>query len=77
MEIDGTYELDINPKTVCRLCLSQPADLLNIYSSTIVDGYILSIPQILQYTVDIAVSDFCCTHKNKVAGPPGNLGAQS
>lgn len=58
MEVDGVYELDINPKKVCRLCLSQPATLTNIYSQTIVDGYILSIPQILQFTVDISVNEF-------------------
>lgn len=56
MEVDeGTYELDINPKKVCRLCLSQSPNLLNIYSNTIVDGYIITIPQMLTYTVDISV----------------------
>lgn len=56
MEIEGEYELDIDPKSVCRLCLSQPTELLNIYSNTIVDGYILSLPQILLYTVDVMVN---------------------
>lgn len=57
--IDGNYELDINPKKVCRLCLSQPqTNLQNIFSSSIVDGYIISIPDMLEFTVDITVSVF-------------------
>lgn len=55
MELEGEYELDIDPNSVCRLCLSQPAELLNIYSNTIVDGSIMSLPQILLYTVDVMV----------------------
>ena len=53
--IDGNYELDINPKKVCRLCLSQPPNLLNIFSNSIVDGYIISVPDMLAFTVDITV----------------------
>lgn len=53
--IDGNYELDINPKKVCRLCLSQPSNLLNIFSNSIVDGYIISVPDMLAFTVDITV----------------------
>lgn len=53
---DTSYELDINPNDVCRLCLAQPVELFNIYSNSIVDGYIISVPEMLQYTVDIAVS---------------------
>lgn len=54
--VDTNYELDINPNEVCRLCLAQPAELFNIYSNSIVDGYIISVPDMLKYTVDIAVS---------------------
>lgn len=54
---DTGYELDINPKTVCRLCLSQTNKLQNIFSNSIVDGYILSMPDILSYAIDINVSD--------------------
>lgn len=56
--IDANYELDINPKEVCRLCLSQPTKLLDIFSNSIVDGYIISVPDMLEYTVDIKVSLF-------------------
>lgn len=58
MEIDlveSNYELDINPKKVCRLCLSQSPNLQNIFSNSIVDGYIISVPEMLVYTVDITV----------------------
>ncbi|XP_055326680.1 zinc finger protein 25-like [Sitodiplosis mosellana] len=54
--IDGNYELDINPKKVCRLCLSQPPNLLNVFSNSIVDGYIISVPDMLAFTVDITVT---------------------
>lgn len=57
--IEGNYELDINPKKVCRLCLSQPSNLQNIFSNSIVDGYIISVPDMLSFTVDITVSEFC------------------
>lgn len=56
-EIDVNYELDINPNEVCRLCLSQTSNLLNIYSNSIVDGYIISYPDMLTFTVDITVSN--------------------
>lgn len=55
MESAESYELDINPKKVCRLCLSQPSTLVNIYSTSIVDGYIISVPDMLAFTVDITV----------------------
>lgn len=58
MDVDPNYELDINPKKVCRLCLSQPQHLQNIFSSSIVDGYIISVPDMLAFTVDITVSIF-------------------
>lgn len=54
--IDGSYELDINPKKVCRLCLSQPVNLQNIFSNSIVDGCIISVPDMLAFTVDITVN---------------------
>lgn len=55
--IDGGYELDIDPQKLCRLCLSQPQALQNIFTSSAVDGgYILSIPDMLSYAVDINVS---------------------
>lgn len=56
MEVVDNYEFDINPKKVCRLCLSQSIPLVNIYSNSIVDGYIISVPDMLAFTVDIAVN---------------------
>lgn len=56
--IDGNYELDINPKKVCRLCLSQPPTLQNIFSKSVVDGYIIPVPDMLSFTVDITVGLF-------------------
>lgn len=53
--VESNYELDINPKKVCRLCLSQSSNLQNIFSNSIVDGYIISVPEMLVYTVDITV----------------------
>lgn len=54
--VEANYELDINPKKVCRLCLSQSPNLQNIFSNSIVDGYIISVPEMLVYTVDITVN---------------------
>lgn len=57
MEInDAIYELDIDPKKVCRICLSPSGTLLNIFSNSIVDGYVVSLPDIVQYTLEISVS---------------------
>lgn len=49
------YELDINPKHVCRLCL-EAVHLQNVFSNSIVDGYITSLPDIVQFTLDMTVS---------------------
>lgn len=57
METNETvYELDIDPATVCRICLSQSGPLLNLFSNSIVDGYVVRLPQVLSYTLDITVS---------------------
>lgn len=53
------YELDINPKQVCRLCLD-PTNLQSVFSNSIVDGYIISMPEILRYAIDITVRSFVC-----------------
>lgn len=50
------YELDIDPATVCRICLSQSGSLQNLFSHSIVDGYVVRLPEVLSYTLDIAVS---------------------
>lgn len=48
--------LDIDADTVCRMCLSQPSQLQNLFSSTIVDGYIIRIPEMVKFCLDIIVS---------------------
>lgn len=53
---DENYDLDIDPKKVCRICLSQSDGLQNLFFNSIVDGYILSIPEIVEYAIDIDVS---------------------
>lgn len=53
---DENYALDIDPKKVCRICLSQSDNLQNLFFNSIVDGYILSIPEIVEYAIDIFVS---------------------
>lgn len=58
------YELDIDPKTVCRICLGQPTVLSNVFSQSIVDGYLVAVPDIITYTLDINVSA-SLTHLDK------------
>lgn len=48
--------LDIDAENVCRICLSQPQNLQNIFTNTIVDGYIIPIPEMVKYCLDIKVS---------------------
>lgn len=40
-------ELDIDPQTVCRICLSASDKLLNLFISTVVDGYIMAVPEMV------------------------------
>lgn len=49
------YELD--PKTLCRICLAQNGILTNIFSQLIVDRYLVALPEIISYTLDISVSN--------------------
>lgn len=51
--IELKLELDITK--ICRICLLQSKKFLNIYSNCIVDGYILSIPDMLKSCLDLEV----------------------
>lgn len=53
--MSSIYELDIDPKTVCRLCLEQPASE-NVFLKSHVEGQFVSITDIIKYTLDIHVS---------------------
>lgn len=44
-----------DPKNVCRFCLSK-SQLGNLYSSSIVDGDIIAIPDMILHCLDITVS---------------------
>lgn len=56
MSAENIDLLDIDVNTVCRICLSQPSQLQNLFSSTIVDGYIIAIPEMVKFCLDIMVS---------------------
>lgn len=52
------YDLDMDVENMCRICLSQTDTserLFNIFSSAIVDGFLVSIPDVLQFSVDLKV----------------------
>lgn len=53
--VDGNHMLTINPENSCRLCLLQSLDLQSILESLFVDGYIVSIVDMLAYTLGITV----------------------
>lgn len=48
-------ELDFDPAGVCRICLSSTNKLLNIFSSTVVDGYLTAVPHMISHCLDIQV----------------------
>lgn len=55
--IDDLFELDrdIDPQKICRLCLSQANTMYNVFAKSIVDGYMISLPKIFAFTLDIHV----------------------
>lgn len=61
---DDFFELDrdIDPRKICRLCLSQSSTMYNVFAKSIVDGYMISLPKIFAYTLDIHVSIFIPFH---------------
>lgn len=52
----SVYESDIDPNTVCRICLAQSGKLSSVFAKLIVDGYMVSLPVMLAYTLDVSVS---------------------
>lgn len=55
MENSSEYELNINPNSICRTCLSQECELKNIFVSDILDGKIIKFPDVLGIAVNIFV----------------------
>lgn len=55
--VDDFFELDrdIDPQKICRLCLSQANTMYNVFAKSIVDGYMISLPKIFSYALDIHV----------------------
>lgn len=54
-------KLDIDPHAVCRICLSQKSltnNLFNYFSNTVVEGYIISVPDMVMKCLDIEVKIF-------------------
>lgn len=52
-------KLDIDPHTVCRICLSQKSltnNLINFFSNVVVEGYIISVPDMVMKCLDIEVN---------------------
>uniref|UniRef100_A0AAG5DPE1 Uncharacterized protein n=1 Tax=Anopheles atroparvus TaxID=41427 RepID=A0AAG5DPE1_ANOAO len=52
--------LDIDLHSVCRICLSQTdmsEHLFNIFSDAIVDGMLVSLPDVIEYCVDIQATN--------------------
>ncbi|EAT41953.1 AAEL006453-PA [Aedes aegypti] len=53
------YALDMDVENMCRICLSQTdasERLFHIFSSAIVDGFLVAIPDVLQFCVNLTVS---------------------
>lgn len=54
-------KLDIDPHAVCRICLTQKSatnNLFNYFSNTVVEGYIISVPDMVMKCLDIEVKSF-------------------
>lgn len=52
------YALDMDVHHTCRICLSQPDQeqrLFSLFSSAIVDGFLVSIPEAISFCVDLEV----------------------
>lgn len=48
-------ELDFDPQTVCRICLAPSDRLLNLFASTVVDGYLTAVPDMIHACLDLRV----------------------
>ncbi|XP_058458496.1 zinc finger protein 28-like isoform X2 [Malaya genurostris] len=54
------FDLDMDLDKMCRICLSQTdanGQLFNIFSNAIVDGFLVRIPDVIFFCVDIQVND--------------------
>lgn len=66
-------ELDFDPQSVCRICLSSDDRLHNIFARTMVDGYLTAVPEMIQACLGLSVgaadrlpSKLCATCKTDV-----------
>lgn len=58
MDIDvgnADYELDINPETLCCICLNQDQPLRSIFYREIMDGKIVNLPTAIENVLDIRI----------------------
>ncbi|XP_058830050.1 zinc finger protein 699-like [Topomyia yanbarensis] len=54
------YNLDMDLNKMCRICLSQTdasGQLFNIFSSAIVDGFLVRIPEVISFCVDWQIEE--------------------
>lgn len=56
-DADMDLELDFDPQTVCRICLTSGDRLLNLFASTVVDGYLTAVPHMIQACLDLVVRE--------------------
>lgn len=58
--LQAGYALDMDVDNVCRICLSQTdasERLFHIFSSAIVDGFLVAIPEVLEFCVNLTVTE--------------------
>lgn len=58
--LQAGYALEMDVDNMCRICLSQTdanERLFNIFSSAIVDGFLVAIPEVLEFCVDLTVTE--------------------
>lgn len=49
-------ELDFDPQAVCRICLDGEAALLNVFARTLVDGFLMAVPDMIAACLELKVS---------------------
>ncbi|XP_055629171.1 zinc finger protein 37-like isoform X2 [Toxorhynchites rutilus septentrionalis] len=56
--VQQNYVLDMDLEEMCRICLSQTdvnKQLFNIFSSTIVDGFLVAVPDVIMFCVELQI----------------------
>lgn len=49
-------ELDFDPQSVCRICLSSEHKLHNLFARTMVDGYLTAVPDMIHACLGLSVN---------------------